>query len=75
MFNILISTMLGAQIIEKHFTINKKLKGNDHYHSMDKKDLIRFNKNLKRLSDIYGSIVEKKYCHQKKYQEKMQEEV
>ena len=70
MFNILISTMLGAQIIEKHFTINKKLKGNDHYHSMDKKDLIRFNKNLKRLSDIYGSIVEKKILSSEKISRK-----
>jgi N-acetylneuraminate synthase len=30
---------LGAKIIEKHFTHNKSLKGNDHYHSMDKKNL------------------------------------
>ena len=26
---------MGAQIIEKHFTHNKKSKGNDHYHAMD----------------------------------------
>ena len=29
---------LGATVIEKHFTLNKKLKGNDHYHSMDADD-------------------------------------
>lgn len=29
---------LGAQIIEKHFTLDKKLKGNDHYHAMDEID-------------------------------------
>ena len=33
---------MGAQIIEKHFTHNKKLKGNDHYHAMDKNDLRNF---------------------------------
>ena len=33
---------LGAQIIEKHFTHNKKLKGNDHYHAMDSIDLRNF---------------------------------
>ena len=26
--------MLGAKVIEKHLH-NKKLRGNDHYHSMD----------------------------------------
>ena len=41
---------LGAKIVEKHFTHNKKKGGNDHYHSMDIKDLERFNliMNLKR---------------------------
>lgn len=29
---------LGARIIEKHFTLNKSLKGNDHYHAMDPSD-------------------------------------
>lgn len=29
---------LGATVIEKHFTLDKTLKGNDHYHSMDPRD-------------------------------------
>lgn len=29
---------LGAQVIEKHFTLNKSLKGNDHYHAMNPQD-------------------------------------
>ena len=33
------SYLLGVRFIEKHFTINKKKKGNDHFHSFDKKDL------------------------------------
>ena len=37
--SIITSYILGARVIEKHFTFNKKLKGNDHYHSMDKNDL------------------------------------
>ncbi len=37
-----IATLLGAQIIEKHFTFDKTLSGNDHYHSMDKEDLKKF---------------------------------
>ena len=41
------SFLLGAEIIEKHFTFDKKLPGNDHYHAMDIKDL----KNLKNILD------------------------
>lgn len=29
---------LGAIVIEKHFTLDKTLKGNDHYHAMDPED-------------------------------------
>ena len=39
---------MGAQIIEKHFTHNKKLKGNDHYHAMDSIDLKNFLKVMER---------------------------
>lgn len=40
----LVSAFLkGAIILEKHYTYNKKLKGNDHYHSMDKYDLEKLN--------------------------------
>lgn len=30
---------LGAVVIEKHFTLDKTLKGNDHYHAMDPNDV------------------------------------
>mgnify|MGYP001426923433 CR=1 FL=1 len=50
-----IATLMGAVIIEKHFTHNKKLKGNDHYHSMDKHDLKLFNQKLLNLFSILGN--------------------
>ena len=50
------ATMLGAVIIEKHFTHDKTLKGNDHYHAMDKEDLKYFRKNLERTFDILGGF-------------------
>jgi sialic acid synthase SpsE len=53
------AVIMGASIIEKHFTFDKTLTGNDHYHSMDKNDLKIFNKNLDRLIKILGS--QKKY--------------
>lgn len=46
---------LGARIIEKHFTHDKSLPGNDHYHAMDKNDLKVFNQNLACLFEILGS--------------------
>lgn len=30
--------LLGAVVVEKHYTLNKTLKGNDHYHAMDDAD-------------------------------------
>jgi len=36
------SMLLGASILEKHFTHDKTLPGNDHYHAMNEKDLARF---------------------------------
>ena len=50
------ATMLGAVIIEKHFTHDKSLSGNDHYHAMDKDDLKGFNKNLEVAFEILGSF-------------------
>ena len=48
---------LGAEIIETHFT-TKKFKGkknNDHFHSVDKDDLIKLNENIKLLKIIVGN--------------------
>lgn len=30
--------LLGADVVEKHFTLDKTLQGNDHYHAMDPHD-------------------------------------
>jgi N-acetylneuraminate synthase len=51
-----IATLLGAVIIEKHFTHDKTLPGNDHYHAMDKEDLKIYRKNLERTFEILGSF-------------------
>ncbi|ARJ66549.1 acetylneuraminic acid synthetase [Magnetospirillum sp. ME-1] len=45
----------GARIIEKHFTHDKSLPGNDHYHAMDVEDLSRFTANLALLAQVEGS--------------------
>jgi N-acetylneuraminate synthase len=45
---------LGAKIVEKHFTHNKKISGNDHYHSADKENFINFFKKIKLKKIILG---------------------
>ena len=49
-----VATLLGASILEKHFTYDKTLRGNDHYHAMDRDDLKIFRQNLKKLYSIIG---------------------
>lgn len=38
-FQILVALESGACVIEKHFTLDKSLPGNDHYHAMNADDL------------------------------------
>ena len=51
-----IASILGAEIIEKHFTFDKSLPGNDHYHAMDKEDLKVFFKLIERNNVILGQF-------------------
>lgn len=44
----------GASVLEKHFTLDKSMPGNDHYHSYDERDLTEFNKKLGILRTITG---------------------
>ena len=46
--------ILGARIIEKHFTHDKGLPGNDHYHAMDVADLRRFRERVARYRELAG---------------------
>lgn len=50
------ATLIGAVVIEKHFTHDKTLPGNDHYHAMDKHDLKLFRNNLERTFEIIGNF-------------------
>ncbi|HMS63851.1 MAG TPA: N-acetylneuraminate synthase family protein [Ignavibacteria bacterium] len=53
------ATLLGAVILEKHFTFDKSLPGNDHYHAMDKEDLKYFFKDLERIFLLLGDFEKK----------------
>lgn len=45
----------GAAVIEKHFTHDKTLSGNDHFHAMDVDDLKLFCNNIKIINEVSGS--------------------
>jgi sialic acid synthase SpsE len=48
------AALLGAAIIEKHFTHDKTLPGNDHYHAMDQHDMADLGRRLDELWAILG---------------------
>jgi N-acetylneuraminate synthase len=48
------AALLGAAVVEKHFTHDKSLPGNDHYHAMDADDLRRFRSGLALIRDADG---------------------
>jgi len=46
---------LGASVIEKHLTLNKKLKGPDHSASLEPKEFIKFVEDIRTTEEIMGS--------------------
>lgn len=47
--------LLGAEVIEKHFTLDKTLPGNDHYHAGDPEDFKKAIINFRWIDMILGS--------------------
>lgn len=47
--------LLGAEVIEKHFTLDKTLPGNDHYHAGDPDDFKKAISNFKWIDMVLGS--------------------
>ncbi len=47
--------LLGAEVIEKHFTLDKTLPGNDHYHAGDPSDFKKAIENFKWIDNVLGS--------------------
>ena len=50
----LVAAAKGARAIEKHFTLDKSLRGNDHFLSMDLEDLAKWTACLKILDAAQG---------------------
>ncbi|MGN0342154.1 MAG: N-acetylneuraminate synthase family protein [Roseburia sp.] len=47
--------LYGAQVIEKHFTLDKTLPGNDHYHAGDPRDFKKAIENFQMICTVTGS--------------------
>ena len=60
MTSLITAHLLGAVIIEKHFTYDKTLPGNDHYHAMDVNDLMRFVELIEQIHESLGPDSHKK---------------
>lgn len=50
------ATLLGAVVLEKHFTHDKSLPGNDHYHAMDMEDLKYFFRDMDKVFTLIGKF-------------------
>ena len=55
----LYASVLGATIIEKHFTINKKMKGPDHKASLSPSELKIFVTKIRQIETLLGSKIKK----------------
>jgi N-acetylneuraminate synthase len=51
----LAAAAMGARVIEKHFTLDKSLPGNDHYLSMDAADLARWSASFEIMYQAQGN--------------------
>lgn len=47
--------LLGAKVVEKHFTLDKTLKGNDHYHAMDDNDAQKILQGIEFIDELLGN--------------------
>lgn len=47
--------LMGAEVIEKHFTLDKTLPGNDHYHAGDPSDFRKAVDNFNLIESVMGS--------------------
>ena len=47
--------LLGADVIEKHYTLDKTLQGNDHYHAGTPEDFAKAIDNFRLIDEILGN--------------------
>lgn len=55
---LLIAALAGARVLETHYTYDKSLPGNDHYHACDAHDIQLFRKREAEIMQWFGSQTE-----------------
>jgi len=58
---VLVGYILGARIIEKHFTLNRAMKGTDHAFSLERPGLSRVVRDLRRARIALGDGIKQRY--------------
>jgi N-acetylneuraminate synthase/sialic acid synthase len=61
----LVGYVLGARIIEKHFTLNRAMKGTDHAFSLERQGFSKLVRDLKRARVSMGDGVKRTYDSEK----------
>jgi len=54
-----VAVSLGAKLIEKHFTLNKKMKGLDHQSSADPKQMKDLVRKIRKIEEMLGDGIKK----------------
>ncbi|MBI1391057.1 MAG: N-acetylneuraminate synthase [bacterium] len=67
----LVAFVLGARVIEKHFTLNRALRGTDHAFSLERPGLTKMVRDLRRTRTAMGDGVKKRYASEKGPLQKM----
>ena len=67
----LVGYMVGARVIEKHFTLNHAWKGSDHAFSLMPEGLRRLVRDLRRVPDAVGDGVKRPLASEERPLEKM----
>jgi N-acetylneuraminate synthase len=56
-----VAWLMGAEVIEKHFTLDKSWRGNDHYHAASPSDMSQLVTHFRNLQAIIGEMSEPWY--------------
>ncbi len=62
----LIAHMLGSRMVEKHFTLNRAMKGSDHAFSLEPVGLKKLVRDLERTMEAMGDGVKRQYPSEEK---------
>jgi N-acetylneuraminate synthase/sialic acid synthase len=67
----LVAYVMGARVIEKHFTLNRAMKGTDHAFSLERPGLRKLTRDLQRARMAFGDGIKRPYASEKSPLDKM----